>query len=105
MSRPDITGSLILEDRRIPAPGGRTVVMVVGLIAMPQDAADEFCKSRPHQIVVQGTAACGLLTLSHAAGMDLIAGMDPLSEEGQDAARQYLAYRVDQLLTSPIWRL
>lgn len=95
MTKPAISGSLIMEDRKHELPDGRTMVMVLGIVAMPKNVADEFCGSRPHQLVVEGNAACGLLTLSHAAGMVLEGGHDPLSPAGQEAKREFLGFRVD----------
>lgn len=108
MAKPDITGTLIMEDRRKELPDGRTAVMVFGILAMPKETADEFCGDRPHQLVVQGQGNCGLLTLSHAAGMTLEAGGgDPDDDPDRHASmiQYYKCCTVDQLITSPIWRI
>ncbi len=91
MSKPPITGTLTMEDRAV-LPDGRHAVLVFGILAMPAEVAEAYCASRPTQTLIVGNEVCDLLTLTAVRG------------EQTDHDEVYKNYRVDQLLTSPIWR-
>jgi hypothetical protein len=106
--KPDITGTLIVENRKTKLADGRVVVLVCGLMAFPEDVANEYCGDRPHQLVFTGTASSGLLRLAHVTGMTLEAGGSLDDADPDDRARWLKGYqsaRIDQLITDQIWRL
>lgn len=96
-----ITGQLIIRDTSA-RPGGRRVVLVVGVLAVP-DGAD-IPAACDHQFVVAGTAVPGGLRLTVLTDGAVPTGEIPLSP-GDPDGRRATGLTAGQLLTAPIWRV
>jgi hypothetical protein len=97
MANKEISGQLIVRDTHAsggnPAGPGRKLVMVFGILAVPED----FPLEGEHQY-----ATIGIVSDTQAVRLNI------LPEFGRDllvGEQNYDGYRPDQLLTAPIWKV
>lgn len=88
----NITGSLFIRGTTREAPDGRQVVMVVGVIALPNDVKLPL----EHQVALRGYAL-------DDDTLDLFVSTD--KKNRVDHTKAAYGKRIDQLLTSPMWRV
>jgi hypothetical protein len=101
-----ISGTLVMEERDKVFPDGRVAVLVFGILAMSKEDAEAYCRARPEQSYVQGHAAAGIMRLGIAEGMNLKPADDADdAERAKSMIDYYSRCTVDQLITSPIWRV
>lgn len=101
-----ISGTLIMEERDKVFPDGRVAVLVFGILAMSKEDAEAYCRARPEQSYVQGHAGAGIMRLGITEGMNIkpADGDDDLDRQ-KSMIEHYSRCTVDQLITSPIWRV
>lgn len=101
-----ITGTLVMEQRNHTFPDGRVAVLVFGVLAMSKEDAEAYCRERPEQSWVQGSAGAGIMRLGIAEGCNITPN-DPEADDVHNKSMHefYRSSRVDQLITSPIWRV
>lgn len=89
-----ITGSVILRETsvKLPTHPGKKIVCVFGVMAVPEGTEIQS----GHLVPLAGADMDGILDLYVQSGVSL---------KDIDGSPEYRGWRVDQLVTAPIWKV